>query len=119
MTSNFILNNFLTYRDQRLKGFAILRGLLAVLSRLQRRPVRQCRRGVLGLRPGADLVARGCRRRADGRGVELRDVRTVRLAQAMTRPSMSPSEARLVRQHRPDDRWRWSRCGCVAAASRR
>ena len=29
MTSNFILNNFLTYRDQRLKGLAILRGLLA------------------------------------------------------------------------------------------
>jgi dolichol-phosphate mannosyltransferase len=29
MTSNFILNNFLTYRDQRLKGVAILRGLLA------------------------------------------------------------------------------------------
>jgi dolichol-phosphate mannosyltransferase len=28
MTSNFALNNFLTYRDQRLKGFAILRGLL-------------------------------------------------------------------------------------------
>ncbi|MGY8664824.1 glycosyltransferase family 2 protein [Bradyrhizobium sp. UFLA05-109] len=29
MTSNFILNNFLTYRDQRLKGLAILRGLIA------------------------------------------------------------------------------------------
>jgi dolichol-phosphate mannosyltransferase len=29
MTSNFILNNFFTYRDQRLKGFAILGGLLA------------------------------------------------------------------------------------------
>jgi len=29
MTSNFVLNNFLTYRDQRLKGFAILGGLLA------------------------------------------------------------------------------------------
>ena len=28
MTSNFILNNFLTYRDQRLKGRALLRGLL-------------------------------------------------------------------------------------------
>ncbi len=28
MTSNFILNNFLTYRDQRLKGIAILHGLL-------------------------------------------------------------------------------------------
>jgi len=28
MTSNFILNNFLTYRDQRLQGFAIVRGLL-------------------------------------------------------------------------------------------
>ncbi len=29
MTSNFILNNFLTYRDQRLKGFAVVRGLIA------------------------------------------------------------------------------------------
>ncbi len=29
MTSNFLLNNFLTYRDQRLKGFALLRGLIA------------------------------------------------------------------------------------------
>ncbi len=28
MTSNFLLNNFLTYRDQRLKGRSILRGLL-------------------------------------------------------------------------------------------
>ncbi len=28
MTSNFLLNNVLTYRDQRLKGAAILRGLL-------------------------------------------------------------------------------------------
>jgi dolichol-phosphate mannosyltransferase len=28
MTSNFILNNFLTYRDQRLRGIALLRGLL-------------------------------------------------------------------------------------------
>ncbi len=28
MTSNFLLNNFLTYRDQRLKGFALLRGLV-------------------------------------------------------------------------------------------
>jgi dolichol-phosphate mannosyltransferase len=28
MTSNFVLNNFLTYRDQRLKGLAILWGLL-------------------------------------------------------------------------------------------
>ena len=28
MTTNFILNNFLTYRDQRLRGFGILRGLI-------------------------------------------------------------------------------------------
>jgi dolichol-phosphate mannosyltransferase len=28
MTSNFLLNNFLTYRDQRLRGFSILPGLL-------------------------------------------------------------------------------------------
>jgi dolichol-phosphate mannosyltransferase len=29
MTGNFILNNFLTYRDQRLRGFGLLRGLIA------------------------------------------------------------------------------------------
>jgi dolichol-phosphate mannosyltransferase len=28
MTSNFLLNNFLTYRDQRLRGLGILRGLI-------------------------------------------------------------------------------------------
>ena len=28
MTSNFVLNNFLTYRDQRLRGFALLSGLI-------------------------------------------------------------------------------------------
>ena len=102
MTSNFILNNFLTYRDQRLKGFAILRGLAPVLSRLQRRPVRQCRRGVLGLRPGADLVAGGRGRRADGRGLELRDVRTVRLAQAMNAAD-EPARCAARPQHRSDD----------------
>ncbi len=57
-----------------------------VLSRLQRRASRQCRRGVLGLRSGADMVAGGCGRRVDGRGLELRNVRTVRLAQAMNFP---------------------------------
>ena len=85
-TSNFILNNFLTYRDQRLKGFAILRGLLLFLSGPRRRSRRQCRRGVFGLRAGADLVAR---RRADGRGVELRDVRAVRVAQVKAKLVLS------------------------------
>ncbi|HEX3117125.1 MAG TPA: glycosyltransferase family 2 protein, partial [Bradyrhizobium sp.] len=28
MSTNFVMNNFLTYRDQRLKGFAVLRGLI-------------------------------------------------------------------------------------------
>ena len=65
------------------EGFCDPARPVAVLPRVQRRPARQCRRGVLGLRSGADLVAGGCGRRADGRGVELRDVRTVRLAQAM------------------------------------
>ena len=95
MTSNFILNNFLTYRDQRLKGFAILRGLLLFYL--------VCSVGLFAnvgvafsvYRPGADLVARGRGGRADGRGLELCDVRTVRLAQAMT-PKMNPNEARLV-----------------------
>ena len=56
----------------------------AVLPRVQRRPARQCRRRDVGVRPGADLVAGGRLWRADGRGVELRDVGIVRLAQAMT-----------------------------------
>jgi len=34
MTSIFVLNNFLTYRDQRLKGFRDPGGLLGVLPRL-------------------------------------------------------------------------------------
>ncbi|HKH01280.1 MAG TPA: glycosyltransferase family 2 protein, partial [Bradyrhizobium sp.] len=32
MTSNFVLNNFLTYRDQRLRGLAVVRGLLLFYS---------------------------------------------------------------------------------------
>ena len=55
----------------------------AVLPGLQRGPARQCRRRLLGLRPGADLVAGGGCGRADGRGLELRDVRPVRLAEAV------------------------------------
>ena len=65
------------------EGLCDPEGLAVVLPGMRRRPCRQCRRGVLGLRSGADLVAGGRGRRADGRGLELRDVRTVRLAQAM------------------------------------
>ena len=80
MTSNFILNNFLTYRDKRLKGLAILRGLVAFYL--------VCSVGLFAnvgvafsvYAPAADLVARGRRRRFDGRGLELRHVGTVRLA---------------------------------------
>ena len=57
---------------------------VAVLSGLRCRPACQCRRGVLGVRAGTDLVAGGACRRADGRGLELRDVGNVRLAQAVT-----------------------------------
>ena len=66
------------------EGFRAAARPVAVLSGLQRRPPRQCRRGVFGLRPAADLVAGRGGGRADGRGLELRDVRPVRLAQAMT-----------------------------------
>ena len=31
-TSNFFLNNWLTYRDRRLKGWALLRGLVSFLA---------------------------------------------------------------------------------------
>ena len=84
MTSNFILNNFSHLPRSAAAGSWHSARAAAVLPGVQRRPVRQCRRGVLGLRPGADLVAGGGRRRADGRGLELRDVRAVRLAQAMS-----------------------------------
>jgi len=85
MTSNFILNNFLTYRDQRLKGFAILRGLLLFYL--------VCSVGLFANVGVAFSVydqepiwwLAGAAGRADGRGMELRDVRTVRLAQAMKR----------------------------------
>src|SRR6266481_4620979 len=49
MTSTFILNNFLTYRDQRLKGFAILRGLLSATSPDEVRLARNTALAILGL----------------------------------------------------------------------
>jgi len=88
MTSNFILNNFLTYRDQRLKGFALLRGLLLFYL--------VCSVGLIANVGVAFSVydqepiwwLAGAAGALMGRGVELRDVRTVRLAQAMNSPNL-------------------------------
>jgi len=78
MTSNFILNNFLTYRDQRLKGFAILRGLLLFYL--------VCGVGLLA-NVGVAFAVFDRNRSGGSRAcgalmacLELRDVRTVRLA---------------------------------------
>jgi hypothetical protein len=112
MTSNFILNNFLTYRDQRLKVLRPARPP-AVLPRVQ-----------VGLFANVGVAfsvydqepiwwLAGAAGRADGRA-ELRDVRTVRLAQAMNlpglcrqraRPRCGSSATRLLRY------WGWWRCG--------
>ena len=45
MTSNFFLNNELTYRDRRLKGFAMLRGFVLFCLIASVGTLRQCRSG--------------------------------------------------------------------------
>ena len=84
MTSNFLLNNELTYRDRRLKGWAMLRGFVLFCL--------LCSVGVLANvdlaswlyieRPS--LVGGGRGGRDDERLVELRHVHPVRLARAMS-----------------------------------
>ena len=83
MTSNFLLNNELTYRDRRLKGWAMLRGFVlfcligsvGVLANVDLA-------GWLYMR-APDLVGGGRGRRGDERVVELRHVHAVCLARAM------------------------------------
>ena len=84
MTSNFLLNNFLTYRDQRLKRLRDPAGLLLFYL--------VCSVGLLANVGVAfsvyDQVRSGGwrgRGRVDGRGLELRDVQSLRLAQAISR----------------------------------
>src|SRR6266851_6480768 len=71
MTSNFFVNNLFTYRDRRLRGFAVLRGLFDLLCNLRPRCGREYRHRRLRLFQERGLVARRpCRRR--GRiGLEL------------------------------------------------
>ena len=59
MTSNFLLNNELTYRDRRLKGVAMLRGFVAVLPDRVGGRAGQCRSGLLALYRAAGLVGGG------------------------------------------------------------
>ena len=59
MTSNFLLNNELTYRDRRLKGWAHAARLRPVLPDLFGGRAGQCRSGVLALYRAPDLVGGG------------------------------------------------------------
>ena len=96
MTSNFLLNNELTYRDRRLKGLSALRGFVLFCLFCSPRGAGQCGFGVLALHQSRSLVAGRCGRRADGRGVELRHVRPVRLARAVSAPDRPAGAASLV-----------------------
>ena len=83
MTSNFLLNNELTYRDRRLKGVGDAARLCAVLPDLFGGRAGQCRSGLLALFRAPGLVGGGRGRRDHGRLVELRHVHLVRLARAV------------------------------------
>ena len=79
MTWNFILNNLITYRDQRLRG-AALRRLAHLLRVCAVGAVANVGVAELVFDAGANLVAGGHRRRADRRGVELHRVALLHLA---------------------------------------
>ena len=66
MTSNFVLNNQLTYRDRRLQGDFSVERFANVLRRLQRRNSCQCRGGELDIWEPTKLVACGHGRGPDG-----------------------------------------------------
>ena len=83
MTSNFLLNNELTYRDRRLKGLAHVARLSRLLRRLLGRRPDQCRPRRLALCRAAGVVGRGRGRRGYGRVVELRALQPLCMAHAM------------------------------------
>ncbi len=102
MTSNFLLNNELTYRDRRLKGVAMLRGFVLFCLFGSVGALGQCRSGLLALYRTPGLVGGGRGGRDDGRVVELCHVDPVRLARAVS----SPRQAGL-RRRRFDPAARW------------
>ena len=67
MTSNFLLNNELTYRDRRLKGWGMLRGFVLFCLVCSVGRAGQCGPGELALYRAADLVGGGRGRRGDER----------------------------------------------------
>ena len=72
MTCNFVLNNLLTYRDRRLRGWRLLQRLVLLRPGLQRRRDRQRRHRGLPVPEGHPLGVLGHRGRSRRRGVELR-----------------------------------------------
>ena len=74
MTWNFVLNNVITYRDERLRGAALIRGLLSFYAIGAVGAVANI--GIIGddVQPRQRLVAGGHRRRTGRSGVELHHV---------------------------------------------
>ena len=93
MTSNFLLNNEITYRDRRLKGLGGAEGLCALLPVRLGGRLRQHRSGRMALQRRFNLVASGVGRRDHERAVELRHVHAVCLARAVSRHAQTPSSS--------------------------
>ncbi len=81
MASNFLLNNEITYRAHRYRGFGLHRRLRAIRAAVQRRRARQYRHRLVAFRPRARLVGGGSGGRLDRRRLELRRELDHRLAQ--------------------------------------
>ena len=71
MTSNYLVNNAVTYRDRRRRGWRLLDRLAALRLDLRRGPGGQCGGGLGAARPRHAEAARRARRRRLRRGLEL------------------------------------------------
>ncbi len=85
MTSNFFINNAITYRDAKLKGFGpLLRGLLYFYVVCAFGAVANVGVATLALQPLSGGLALGPGRRDHGLGMEFHAQFAVRVAQGLT-----------------------------------
>ena len=98
MTWNFVFNNLITYRDQRLRGAAFVAGLASFYAIGAVGAFANIGIAQLLFEQGRELVARRHRRRAHRRRVELHDVELLHLA-----PRRREIAAHVHQPHRASD----------------